>query len=189
MVCVLIVYCESMFDYNICVFITNSISNSRLFFNVIVFYIVFSCSLQKVTHNKYAKYIFPIHQIDAHGNVLKELMSLSFVQCSVSFRLAANSSVNFWVAFLCYLSSIIKVFFHCYFRITRRSMLRSQDELNTVHLWLFSSIGHRDERSHVFQTPTPLLLHALGLQLLLQKVLKQQLRLLLTLRKLQSNSN
>jgi len=44
-----------------------------------------------------------------------------------------------------------------------------------------------DERSHVFQTPTPLPLHTLGL--LLRKILKHQLRLLLTLRELQSNSN
>jgi len=32
-----------------------------------------------MTYNKNAKYNFTIHQIDAHGNVLKELMSLSFV--------------------------------------------------------------------------------------------------------------
>jgi len=32
-----------------------------------------------MTHNKYAKYNFTIHQIDAHGNVQEELMSLSFV--------------------------------------------------------------------------------------------------------------
>jgi len=30
-----------------------------------------------------------------------------------------------------YFSSVIEVLFRCYFRITRRSMLRSQDELNT----------------------------------------------------------
>jgi len=29
-------------------------------------------------------------------------------------------------------SSVIEVFFRCYFKITRRSMLRSQDELNTT---------------------------------------------------------
>jgi len=45
----------------------------------------------------------------------------------------------------------------------------------------------RDERSHIFQTPTPLLLHALRLLLLLRKILKHQLRLLLVLRKLSSN--
>ena len=32
-----------------------------------------------MTYNKYAKYNFTIYQIDAHGNVLKELMSLSVV--------------------------------------------------------------------------------------------------------------
>ena len=47
---------------------------------------------------------------------------------------------------------------------------------------------NRDERSHIFQTPTPLLLHALRLLLRLRKFLKHQLRLLLTLRKLRSNS-
>ena len=48
----------------------------------------------------------------------------------------------------------------------------------------------RDERSHIFQTPHPLLLHALRLLLLLRlpKILKHQLRLLFTLRKLPSNS-
>jgi len=40
-----------------------------------------------------------------------------------------------------------------------------------------------DERSHIFQTPTPLLLHALRLllRMRLRKILKHQLRLLLTL--------
>jgi len=46
----------------------------------------------------------------------------------------------------------------------------------------------RDERSHIFQTLTPLLLHALRLLLPLRKIFKYQLRLLFTLRKLQSNS-
>jgi len=32
-----------------------------------------------MTYNKYAKYNLTIHQIDVHGNVLKKLMSLSFV--------------------------------------------------------------------------------------------------------------
>jgi len=33
-----------------------------------------------------------------------------------------------------YFASVIEVFFRCYFRITIRSMLRSQDELNTILL-------------------------------------------------------
>jgi len=49
----------------------------------------------------------------------------------------------------------------------------------------------RDEQSHIFQTPTPLLLLALRLLLLLplRKTLKHQLRLLLTPRKIPSNSH
>jgi len=46
----------------------------------------------------------------------------------------------------------------------------------------------RDEWSHIFHTPTPLLLHALKLLLRLRKILKHQLRLLLTLPKPPSNS-
>jgi len=50
------------------------------------------------------------------------------------------------------------------------------------------TIWARDERSYHFQTPTPLLLRALRPLLLLLKILTLQLRLLLTLRKLPSNS-
>jgi len=51
-------------------------------------------------------------------------------------------------------------------------------------------VAARDNGSLIFQTPTPLLLHALRLLLLLrlQKILKHQLRLLFTLRKLPPNS-
>jgi len=51
-------------------------------------------------------------------------------------------------------------------------------------------ICHREERSHIFQTQTPLLLLALRLLLLLQlhSILKLQLRLVLIIRKLPSNS-
>jgi len=45
--------------------------------------------------------------------------------------LGVNSSVNVYVAFFSYFSPVIEVFFRCYLRITRRSMLRSKDELNT----------------------------------------------------------
>jgi len=44
----------------------------------------------------------------------------------------------------------------------------------------------RDEQSHIFETPTPLLLYTLRLLLQLQKFLKHQLQLLITLRKLRS---
>jgi len=46
----------------------------------------------------------------------------------------------------------------------------------------------RDERSYIFQTPTPLLLLALRFLLRLQKIWKHQLQLLLTLLKFLSNS-
>jgi len=49
--------------------------------------------------------------------------------------------------------------------------------------WLFS----RDKRSHIFQTPTPLLLLAVRPLLWFLKIFKRQLRLLFTLRKLPSN--
>jgi len=39
---------------------------------------------------------------------------------------------------------------------------------------LVGNIHTRDERSHILKTPTPLLLHALRLLLLLQKILKHQ---------------
>ena len=52
----------------------------------------------------------------------------------------------------------------------------------------YGLLPSRDERSHIFQTPTPVLLHALRLLLRLQKFLKHQLRLLLTLWKVPSNS-
>jgi len=44
--------------------------------------------------------------------------------------LAVNSSVSFWIAFFNYFPLVIDVFFYCYFRITRRFMLRSKNELN-----------------------------------------------------------
>jgi len=47
-----------------------------------------------------------------------------------------------------------------------------------------SIVEQRDEQSHIFQTPTSLLLHALGLLLRLPKILKHQFRLLLTLQKI-----
>jgi len=84
----------------------------------------------RMTYNKYAKYNFTIHQIDAHGNVLKELV---FIICLISnfVGLVVNSSMSSSLFPSIYFSSVIEVFFRCYFRITRRSMLRSQDELNT----------------------------------------------------------
>jgi len=59
-----------LLQYFLYVFIINSIDNLTLFFNVIVFYTVLSYSLQKVTHNKCAKYKFTIHPIGTHNNVL-----------------------------------------------------------------------------------------------------------------------
>jgi len=56
-----------MFVY---VFIINSISNLKLFFNVIVFYTVLSYFLQKVIYDKCVKYKFTIHKIGTHDNVL-----------------------------------------------------------------------------------------------------------------------
>jgi len=45
--------------------------------------------------------------------------------------LAMNSSVSFWIALFDYFPLVINVFFYCYFRIIRRFMLRSKNELNT----------------------------------------------------------
>jgi len=49
------------------IFVGNIIAND--------FYTIVGYSLPGMTCSKYAKYNFTIHQIDAHGNVLKELMS------------------------------------------------------------------------------------------------------------------
>ena len=51
-----------------------------------------------------------------------------------------------------------------------------------------TTVANRDERSHIFQTPTPLLLLTLRLLLRLRKLFKHQLPLLFTFRKPQSNS-
>jgi len=45
-----------------------------------------------MTHNKYAKYNFIIHQIDVCGNVLKELMSLSLF--NFQLRMACRDLVD-----------------------------------------------------------------------------------------------
>jgi len=60
-----------------------------------------------------------------------------------------------------------------------------QSRFFTHDCYMHTVIPIRDERSHIFQTPTLLLLLALRLLLLLRKILKHQLRLLLTLRKSQ----
>jgi len=80
-----------------------------------------------MTYNKYAKYNFTIHQIDTHGTVLKGLMSFLI---SNFVWLVMNSSVSSGLFPSIYFSSVIEVFFRCYFRIIRHSMMRSQDELN-----------------------------------------------------------
>jgi len=88
-----------------------------------------------MTYNKYTKYNFTIHQIDTHGTVLKGLMSFLI---SNFVWLVMNSSVSSGLFPSIYFSSVIEVFFRCYFRIIRHSMLRSQDELNILlrSVWL-----------------------------------------------------
>ena len=49
--------------------------------------------LLNMTYNKCAKYSFLIHQINAHDNVLKELMSLPVVLMSNFVRLFVNSLI------------------------------------------------------------------------------------------------
>ena len=73
------------------------------------------------------------------------------------------------------------------FSSLRHGFLNSRIALSLTRVFY---VGIRDERSHIFQTPTPLLFHALRLLLLLRlrKNLKHQLRLLFALRKLPSNS-
>jgi len=66
----------------------------------------------------------------------------------------------------------------------RKHFVKKSKKIASV-LW---SWPIRDERSHLFQTLTPLLLLALILLLQLRKILIHQLRLLLTLRKLPSNT-
>jgi len=58
-----------------------------------------------------------------------------------------NSSVISKLLSSVYFSQVIEVFFRCYFRITGRFMLRSQDELNIplCSVWLKTSVSfHKD---------------------------------------------
>ena len=108
------------------VFIINSICKLKLFFCIIVFYTILSYSLPKVIH----KIICKVQLYKASNRYTwqcsKELMSLVVVQSSAS--LTCRESVgNFYVTFF----TVIEVFLCC-FRITRRFMLRSQNELNTT---------------------------------------------------------
>jgi len=96
--------------------------------------------------------------------------TLQFLQLLASFRLCCVSRNRHHVRF---------------------QALKSHDTLHFVFLALSSTAGYlpsglrqpsrpagRDERSYIFQTPTPLLLRTL--RLLLRNILKHRLRLLLT---------
>jgi len=63
---------ESVFDYSIFICFHHQFywQFEVKFFNVIVFYIVLSYSLQKVTYDKCVKYKLKIHKIGTHDSVL-----------------------------------------------------------------------------------------------------------------------
>jgi len=75
--------------------------------------------LLNMAYDKCAKYSFLKHQINAHNNVLKELMSLSVVLMSTFVRLVLDSSVSFRITFFDYFPLVISVFCYDYFRITK----------------------------------------------------------------------
>jgi len=106
------------------VFIVNSIYNLKWIFNIIIgtlFWVWLTVNVQGTI----LQYNKQMHMaMFKRVNVFGRCLVFSFV------RLVVNPSENFQIAFF----TIIKVFFRCCFGITRRSMLRSQDELNRVQM-------------------------------------------------------